>query len=106
MTMPLIMTLIMNLIMTLMILIKKVREVDPDSDNISLDSLHIRVLERCVTKYQPPDRLSLFCHLLAFFPTRSKGLKASEGSFRSFGPAGVLRRRLLHRNGTFVPPAQ
>ena len=36
----------------------------------------------------------------------SKGLKAPEGSFRSFGPAGVLRRRLLHRNGTFVPPAQ
>ena len=35
---------------------EKVREVDPDSDNISLDSLHIRVLERCVTKYQPPDR--------------------------------------------------
>jgi len=35
----------------------EVREVDPDdSDNISLDSLHIRVLERCVTKYQPPDR--------------------------------------------------
>ena len=38
-------------------MMKKVREVDPDdSDNISLDSLHIRVLERCVTKYQPPDR--------------------------------------------------
>jgi len=35
----------------------EVREVEPgDSDNISLDSLHIRVLERCVTKYQPPDR--------------------------------------------------
>ena len=50
-------TLIMTLIMTLMEDInEKVREVDPDSDNISLDSLHIRVLERCVTKYQPPDR--------------------------------------------------
>ena len=41
-------------------MMKKVREVDPDdSDNISLDSLHIRVLERCVTKYQPPDRFVL-----------------------------------------------
>ena len=27
------------------------------------------------------------------------------GTFRPFGPASVLRRRLLHRNGTFVPPA-
>ena len=25
--------------------------------------------------------------------------------FRPFGPAGVLRRRLLHRNGNFVPLA-
>ena len=56
--------LIMRLIITL---IKKVREVDPDdSDNISLDSLHIRVLERCVTKYQPPDRLFLVIILFCF----------------------------------------
>ena len=34
-----------------------------------------------------------------------KGLKGPEGTFRPFGPAGALRRRLLHRNGTFVPPA-
>ena len=27
------------------------------------------------------------------------------GTFQPFGPAGALRRRLLHRNGTFVPPA-
>lgn len=27
-----------------------------DPDNISLDSIHIRVLDRCVTKFQPPDR--------------------------------------------------
>ena len=49
--------------MTEKMTMKKVREVDPDSDNISLDSLHIRVLERCVTKYQPPDRsvFSLIC---------------------------------------------
>ena len=33
------------------------------------------------------------------------GTKGPEGTFRPFGPAGVLRRRLLHRNGTFVPPA-
>ena len=47
--------------------IEKVREVDPDdSDNISLDSLHIRVLERCVTKYQPPDRLFLVIILFCF----------------------------------------
>ena len=29
----------------------------------------------------------------------------SVGAFRPFGPAGVLRRRLLHRNGNFVPLA-
>ena len=34
-----------------------------------------------------------------------KGLKGPEGTFRPFGPVGALRRRLLHRNGTFVPPA-
>merc|ERR1739844_827531 len=34
-----------------------------------------------------------------------EGLKGPEGTFRPFGPAGALRRRLLHRNGTFVPPA-
>merc|ERR1712051_1132936 len=33
------------------------------------------------------------------------GTKGPEGTFRPFNPAGVLRRRLLHRNGTFVPPA-
>merc|ERR1711894_380085 len=41
-------------------------------------------------------------------PARSgwpKGLKGPEGTFRPFGPVGALRRRLLHRNGTFVPPA-
>jgi len=27
-----------------------------DPDTITLDSLHVRVLARCVTKYQPPDR--------------------------------------------------
>ena len=48
--------------------IEKVREVDPDdSDNISLDSLHIRVLERCVTKYQPPDRLFLVIIIIFIF---------------------------------------
>ena len=34
-----------------------------------------------------------------------KGLKGPVGAFRPFGPAGVLRRRLLHRNGNFVPLA-
>ena len=34
-----------------------------------------------------------------------KGLKGPEGTFRPFGPVGALRRRLLHQNGTFVPPA-
>ena len=34
-----------------------------------------------------------------------KGLKGPEGAFRPFGPVGVLRRRLLHRNGNFVPLA-
>ena len=34
-----------------------------------------------------------------------KGLKGPEGTFRPFGPVGALRRRLLHRNGTFVTPA-
>ena len=48
----------------------------------------------------------IFFATLVVFSGWSKGLKAPEGSFRSFGPAGVLRRRLLHRNGTFVPPAQ
>ena len=27
------------------------------------------------------------------------------GTFQPFGPVGALWRRLLHRNGTFVPPA-
>ena len=34
-----------------------------------------------------------------------KGLKGPVGAFRPFGPASVLRRRLLHRNGNFVPLA-
>ena len=34
-----------------------------------------------------------------------KGLKGPVGAFRPFGPVGVLRRRLLHRNGNFVPLA-
>ena len=34
-----------------------------------------------------------------------KGLKGPEGAFRPFGPVGVFRRRLLHRNGNFVPLA-
>ena len=38
-------------------------------------------------------------------PAGPIGTKGPEGTFRPFGPAGVLRRRLLHRNGTFVPPA-
>ena len=28
-----------------------------------------------------------------------------NGTFQPFGPVGALRRRLLHRNGTLVPPA-
>ena len=38
----------------------------------------------------------------AGWPTGPKG---PEGAFRPFGPVGVLRRRLLHRNGNFVPLA-
>ena len=34
-----------------------------------------------------------------------KGLKGPERAFRPFGLAGVLRPRLLHRNGNFVPLA-
>ena len=29
-----------------------------------------------------------------------------KGTIRPFGPAGMLRRRLFHQNGNFVPPAQ
>ena len=32
-----------------------------------------------------------------------KGPKGPVGPFRAVGPAGVLRRRLLYRNGTFAP---
>ena len=38
-------------------------------------------------------------------PAGPKGRKAPKGAFRPFGPVGVLRRRLLHRNGNFVPLA-
>ena len=34
-----------------------------------------------------------------------KGPKGPEGAFRPFGPVGLLRRRLLHRKGNFVPLA-
>ena len=46
----------------------------------------------------------IFWTIIIIQPARL-GLKGPEGTFRPFGPAGVLRRRLLHRNGTFVPPA-
>ena len=40
------------------------------------------------------------------YPAGARSAPAGPiGTFRPFGPAGVLRRRLLHRNGTFVPPA-
>ena len=34
-----------------------------------------------------------------------KGLKGAEWTFQPFGPVSALRRRLLHRNGNFVPLA-
>ena len=37
--------------------------------------------------------------------TRERLLKRESGVGENHYPAGVLRRRLLHRNGNFVPPA-
>ena len=50
-------------------------------------------------------RIDLFSSRRAKRAGWPKGLKDPEGTFRPFGPAGVLRRRLLHRNGNFVPLA-
>ena len=59
--------------------------------------VHIYVQDVCVFVYLSSRRAKR-----AGWP---EGLKGPEGTFRPFGPAGALRRRLLHRNGTFVPPA-
>ena len=69
---------------------------------------HLILSQNILLLYSPNCQLYSFALLPSRRAKRAgwpKGLKGPEGTFRPFGPVGALRRRLLHRNGTFVPPA-
>ena len=57
------------------------------------------VRDRCSSN----KKISFLC--FALFPLTASALGPEEVCTNTTFPAGVLRRRLLHQNGNFVPPA-